>query len=63
MIIKTVNITPYISASGKGGGEPMEAARGGQIVKDYEKSCIYIFTPSGGRKQKLLGHHRTPRNN
>ena len=40
----------------------MEAARGGQIVKDYDKSYIYIFTPSGGSKQNLLGHHRTPRN-
>ena len=33
---------------------------------NYEKtmkSRIYIFTPSGERKQKLLGHHRTPRHN
>ena len=27
------------------------------------QSRIYICTPSGGKKQKLLGHHRTSRNN
>ena len=36
--------------SGKVGGEPMEAAKGGQLVKDYEKS--YNIHAVGRKKTK-----------
>ena len=40
----------------------MEAARGGQIVKDYDKSYIYIFTPRAEvnkNSSATIGHHAT----
>ena len=43
----------------------MEAARGGQIVKDYEKSYIYIYIYSRRRAEvnknssATIGHHAT----
>ena len=39
----------------------MEAARGGEIVKDYEKSYIYSCCRAEGNKNSsaTIGHHAT----